>query len=174
MYGKSTSNQRIEAWWGLLRKGCTDWWIRHLKDMRDSALYNDEDVVHRECLKYCFMDIIQAELHRAAKNWNVHRIRKSNNAESPPGRPDILYFNPDSVQSQDYLIPVDADENDIAEEMFSTRPLLRGCSAEFNELVEMIMEDENLEMPRNAETLKLFILIYLKLLRPLTLSSETG
>ena len=174
MYRRSTSNQRIEAWWGLLRKGCTDWWIRHFKDMRDSALYNDEDVVHRECLKYCFMDIIQAELHRAARNWNVHRIRKSNNAESPPGRPDILYFNPDSVQSQDYLIPVDADENDIAEEMFSTRPLLRGCSAEFNELVEMIMEDENLEMPRNAETLKLFILIYLKLLRPLTLSSETG
>jgi hypothetical protein len=23
MYGRSTSNQRIEAWWGLLRKGCT-------------------------------------------------------------------------------------------------------------------------------------------------------
>ena len=67
-----------------------------------------------------------------------------------------MYFNPDSVQSQDYLIPVDADENDIAEEMFSTRPLLRGCSAEFNELVEMIMEDENLEMPRNASDAKTF------------------
>ena len=25
MYGRSTSNQRIEAWWSLLRKACTDW-----------------------------------------------------------------------------------------------------------------------------------------------------
>ncbi len=28
MYGKSVSNQRIEAWWGILRKQC--WWIRYL------------------------------------------------------------------------------------------------------------------------------------------------
>ena len=28
MYGKSESNQRIEAWWGQLRKNSTDWWIK--------------------------------------------------------------------------------------------------------------------------------------------------
>jgi len=27
MYGKSTANQRIEAWWGRLRQGCAEWWI---------------------------------------------------------------------------------------------------------------------------------------------------
>ena len=25
LYGKSSSNQRIEAWWGVLRRGCMDW-----------------------------------------------------------------------------------------------------------------------------------------------------
>ena len=27
LYGKSCSNQRIEAFWGMLRKGCMDWWM---------------------------------------------------------------------------------------------------------------------------------------------------
>ena len=39
MFGKSTSNQRIEAWWGRLRQGCADWWIEFSKDLRDSGLY---------------------------------------------------------------------------------------------------------------------------------------
>ena len=49
MYGRSTSNQQIEAWWSLLRKACTDWWIRYFKDLRDQGLYNDDNVIHREC-----------------------------------------------------------------------------------------------------------------------------
>ena len=40
IYGKSVSNQRIEAWWGILRKGCSDWWINYFKDMRDCGLYS--------------------------------------------------------------------------------------------------------------------------------------
>ncbi|KAK6183678.1 hypothetical protein SNE40_011108 [Patella caerulea] len=27
IYGKSTSNQRIEAWWSILRRQCLHWWI---------------------------------------------------------------------------------------------------------------------------------------------------
>lgn len=29
IYGKSTANQRIEAWWGILQKQCSDWWMRY-------------------------------------------------------------------------------------------------------------------------------------------------
>ena len=49
LYGKSVANQRIEAWWGILRRGCSDWWIRFFKDMRDSGLYcaNDAVPVHK-------------------------------------------------------------------------------------------------------------------------------
>ena len=75
MYGRSTSNQRIEAWWGLLRKACADWWINLFKDLnRETGLYVDDNVIHRECLKFCFMDVIQNELNRVAQNWNVDRL----------------------------------------------------------------------------------------------------
>ena len=27
LYGKSSANQRIEAWWGMLKRECMAWWI---------------------------------------------------------------------------------------------------------------------------------------------------
>ena len=116
MYGKSTANQRIEAWWRRLRQGRAEWWITFVKDLRDSSLYYDDDIVHRECLKFCFMDVIQSELNRAALQWNVHRIPPSSNVESPSGKPDVLYFVPASAESQDYMTTVDIDKAEIAED----------------------------------------------------------
>ena len=151
MFGKSTSNQRIEAWWGRLRQGCADWWIEFFKDLRDSGLYCDDNIIHCECLKFCFMDVIQSELHRAAKEWNIHRIRPSSNVESPAGKPDVMYFIPESVDAQDYVTPVDVDEIEIAEDMCAERPQAKGCSPYFRELAEIIMEDEGLELATTAE-----------------------
>ena len=151
MFGKSTSNQRIEAWWGRLRKGCAEWWIKFFKDLRDSGLYSDDDVIQRQCLQFCFMDIIQMELHRVAQEWNLHRIRPSINAECPSGKPDVLYFVPESVAAEDYSSPVDLDEIQIAEDMCAERSQEKGCSPHFKELAEMIQEDEGLARPTNAE-----------------------
>ena len=65
--GKSTSYQRIEAWWSVLRKQNTDFWITYFKDLRDAGVYNDGNVLHIEALKFCFMPVIQAELDRVLK-----------------------------------------------------------------------------------------------------------
>ena len=151
MYGRSTSNQRIEAWWGVLRKQCTDWWMRYFKDLRDQGLFCDDDVIHRECLKFCYMSILRKELYKVAELWNSHRIRPSSNPESPSGRPDILYHVPQSSNTQDYLIPVSFDEIDVAEDECAEEPNLFGCSHVFKDLAEMIMEDEGLQAPNIVE-----------------------
>ncbi len=75
MYGKSMCNQRIEAWWGILRRQGVHWWINLFKDLIDAGMYDSLDPVHAQCLKFCFMDVIQAELDRIAMHWNVHEIR---------------------------------------------------------------------------------------------------
>jgi hypothetical protein len=59
MYGKSTSNQRIESWWSFLRKSFTDWWMNFFKTMRENGEYCDENLIHVECLKYCFMGLLE-------------------------------------------------------------------------------------------------------------------
>lgn len=37
IYGRSTSNQRIESWWGLLRKECVEFWLEKLHGLKDGA-----------------------------------------------------------------------------------------------------------------------------------------
>ena len=97
------------------------------------------------------MDVLQTELHKVAQLWNTHRIRPSTNLESPAGHPDFLYFIPQSSNTRDYLTQVGVDELDIAKEHCAQGRSLRGCSSHFNEVAEMIMEDEGLEMPNTAE-----------------------
>ena len=74
--GKSTFNQRIEAWWSILRKQNTDWWISYFKDLRDAGVYKDGNPLHCECLKFCYMGNIQTELDKVVKEWNTHTIYK--------------------------------------------------------------------------------------------------
>ena len=95
MYGKSTSNQRIEAWWSQLHKCNADWWIKYFKDLRDSGIYCDADMIHEQCLKFCYREIVQDELYGVVKHWNTHSIRPSLNMESPSVRPDTSYFLPE-------------------------------------------------------------------------------
>ena len=73
MYSRSVSNQRIEAWWSQLRRSCTYWWIEHFKELQESGCYCDCNVVHVECLRFCYMDAIRDELYRDARLWNNHR-----------------------------------------------------------------------------------------------------
>lgn len=162
MYGRSVSNQRIEAWWSMLRKMDTDFWINYFKDLREIGLYNDDNMLHVNCLKFCFMPLIREELYRCAELWNLHRIRpQSSNPDSPSGRPDILYFLPELKGKASHAHDVTLDDIELAEEVFCAqgRVGMGDNSFEvFEELAKMIMEDEGLSSPRNPdEALQLYI-----------------
>ena len=68
LYGKSVSNQRIEGWWAFLRKSESDWWICFFKDLRDRGLFNDDDFIHMQCLKFFFLPLLRSELQRVAQH----------------------------------------------------------------------------------------------------------
>jgi hypothetical protein len=46
-YGKSTSNQRIEAWWSLLRKYKSQFWIELFTEMETEGEWNYFDCIDR-------------------------------------------------------------------------------------------------------------------------------
>ena len=166
LYGKSTTNQRIEAWWSILRRGCTDWWIKYMKDLRDRGIYDDSDNIQVECLKFCYCDLIQKELYKVAQLWNLHNIRPSSNAEMPSGRPDTMYFVPEITGTQDYKVAVDLDDLDVAIEMFPLDRPRYGCSPLFSELALMLMEDNELSPPSNVEEAMALYLNLLNLINP--------
>lgn len=160
LYGKSISNQRIEAWWWLLRKGASDWWIEHFKDLRVRGLYCDANDVHVECL-FCYMAVLREELRRVARLWNLHRIRPSTrNRTSPPGRPYLLYHQPEFTGAIDYSHDVDMDDLDVARDICCS-DLPVQSSPEFTALADCIMTEEGLRMPENgndAQTLYLTLI----------------
>ena len=88
-YGASTSNQRIECWWSILRKGRLSWWMDFFKDLIEQNLFDQSLEYQCECLRFCFMGLIQQELDETLRLWNSHYIRKVRNATCPSGRPDV-------------------------------------------------------------------------------------
>ena len=152
VYGRSCYNQRIEAFWGMLRRGCVDWWINFFKDLRDSGLFCDADDIQVECLKFCFISMLREELYEFAMEWNLHRIRKSVNPESPGGQPDVLYFLSSMTDDvRDLITPVSEEDIEIAQQRCCIQVPEHGCSEEFVELASIIMLENHLEMPSNPE-----------------------
>ena len=90
----STSNQRIESFWGNLRRLRVQWWIDLFEDMISCGLVDLSIMNHIECVRYCFMNVVQNDLNNFVSFWNCHRIRHSPGAGCPAGIPDELYFLP--------------------------------------------------------------------------------
>lgn len=156
IYGRSVSNQRIEAWWSQLRRDCTDWWIQHFKELQESGCYCDTNVVHVECLRFCYMDILRDErLYRAARLWNNHRIRPSVNHESPGGRPDLLFSLPE-LSGTRVMIEVDKVDINVSRQLVcdSNSEKLLNCTPEFSDLANIIMHEKHWLMPNSPDEAK--------------------
>ncbi|XP_060608250.1 uncharacterized protein LOC132760318 isoform X1 [Ruditapes philippinarum] len=144
IYGKSVSNQRIEAWWGTMRRQGIQWWISFFKDLKDNQEYDEINPLHVECLKFSFMHLIQAELDRIAVNWNLHSIRKQRNSEVPNGKHDLMYFVPELFGGHNYGKIVDQNDVDACCEMYGLRRTT--CIKEFQDLVKLLKPDIRIPM----------------------------
>lgn len=56
--GTSTANQRIESWWGFLRKESVEFYISPFVDLKNRGL-SDGAYLDRSLIQFCFMGIIQ-------------------------------------------------------------------------------------------------------------------
>lgn len=148
IYGRSTSNQRIEAWWSILRRQAADWWITFFKDLRDANLFNDGDLLQIDCLRYCFMDLLQEELHRIVIQWNQHRIQVKKQCCSPKGKPDVLFFTPEPYGARNFKVNCSADDIRNCFEKFGAERPIHGCSTDFLELANLILP--NHQRPSNV------------------------
>ena len=173
VYGKSVSNQRIESWWGILRRQGLHWWICFFKDLRDTGVFHETNPLHVECVRFCFMGLIQAELDRISQNWNLHEIREQKNVVVPLGQPDLLYLLPKINGHRDYGTPVVKDDVLACKEMYGSSKKI--CSEDFSELLSLIKPDaqqqadveSSLELYIELQRFTTHILSYHLLLTPL-------
>ena len=156
----SPQNQRIESYWSILRRDRMGWWRRFLQDLVDLELFSSDDPVIVDCIRFCFMSLIRADLRSIAEEWNQHLISRSKNP-TPTGRPDCMYYLPHLYDVTDQLQNVDLDE---VEEFYPVVTVqIQDCSEEFKEFAETLMQAESINIPENpAQGLKLYTFLLSK------------
>eukprot|EP00794_Sanderia_malayensis_P005843 gene5843-6541_t len=112
---ESKRNQRIEAWWSFFRKSRTTWWINFFKDLADKGHFLAGNELHKECLWYCFSDLLRDDLKFVSVHWNTHYIRKSR-FDTLQGQPDTMFFLPERSGHSDQLVEVPHDEIEALEQ----------------------------------------------------------
>ncbi|KAL9961210.1 hypothetical protein ACROYT_G030113 [Oculina patagonica] len=113
------------------------------------------------------MRVIQDELNRVAKHWNLHRIRHQHNVECPSGRPDILFLVPELEGTSSYLHPVSEDEITAGKICCSSRRVDLLCLPEFADVAVEIMAEHKLELPSTPSEAKRLFLVLVQLLQHL-------
>jgi len=71
IYGRSTANQRIESWWGILRRECAQFWMDCLEELKDNG-YFDGGFLDKSLIQFCFSSLVQVR-----KSFEKNRIIKS-------------------------------------------------------------------------------------------------
>ena len=126
LYGKSCYNQHIEAFWGMLWRGCVDEWIKFLKTLGIVVCSGIQMTYKSSALSFALQALYGTS--STGLLWNGTCI-EFDNAESPSGQPDVLYSLSSRTDDARDLITPD----------------------EFVELASTIMLEKHLEMPTNSE-----------------------
>ena len=59
--GKSTGNQRIESWWGILRRHSAQYWLDLFKGLVDNGDFNG-DFIDKSLVQFCYTSLLQVSI----------------------------------------------------------------------------------------------------------------
>ena len=118
--------------------------------MNDSGLLEIGNVLHMECLWFCFSFLLQKDLDEVVENWNTHRIRRSGYG-TMPGVPDVLYYLPNRSDRQDCKIELSQEKIADVEEYSLNMSFVEDDANEYQEYFNYVMENENLFLPTNVD-----------------------
>ena len=81
--------------WSRLKKFRLNWWINFFSEITKTSLFKPHLCTNQECLLFCFLPIIQAELNEVVQTWNLRCVRQS--ATAPGGKPNVLFHVSETV-----------------------------------------------------------------------------
>ena len=145
LYGKSTSNQRIESWWSRFPAMGMSAWMNHFHELELHGIIDTSSKLHIELIRYCYMDLLRTELLKVQITWNTHHIRPVASSRSPCGKPDILYHFPRACGARSYLKDIDIELfNDLSALASDQLP---HCVTPFKELFDSVRIDYHITTP---------------------------
>ena len=87
--------------------------------MQDTSTFDVLNHVHVECLRYCFVEVIQTELDIIVQHWNLHEIPSQRHSDILSGKHGLLYYVPEIFGGRDYGHHVDLDNLEICLNLYS-------------------------------------------------------
>ena len=113
------------------------------------GIFDTSNEVHLQCIRLCFLPILQGDLNDTMVLWNNDYIRAIKNGECIPGRPNVLYYKPTTLGGRYCKLFVISADVTAAYCLCEKLPYL-GCSDAFLQLATFIVTDSNLSMPVTA------------------------
>ncbi|KAK6494193.1 hypothetical protein HHUSO_G679 [Huso huso] len=149
VYGSSNHNQRIESFWGFVRKENAQFWMNLFQELKEEDQFTG-DFLDKSLIQFCFMKLLQDELNTVAHIWNTHPIRAQRNRTTPHGRPLIMYTLPHLYGVADHLCPSSRDDILNCEEECLTRRNYP-CDKTVFELCSLLMVERGLDPPGDID-----------------------
>jgi hypothetical protein len=88
IFGPSTKNQRIEAWWNTLADGLTETWKKFFEAFVHTGIFDSE--VHYDilALRFIYFKKLREDIENMVELHNIHPIRRQT------GRSEYMQFGP--------------------------------------------------------------------------------
>ena len=149
VYASSTRNQRIECLWSRLKKFPLNWWINFFSEITKISLFKPHLSSHQECLLFCFLPIIQAELNEVIQTWNLRHVRQS--AAAPGAKPDVLFHVTETVGFETKGISVSDSDLNIANHVLGIQHHPVYKNIDLHNLLNCYVDLNEITIPRSAE-----------------------
>ncbi|KAL4872283.1 hypothetical protein BDV12DRAFT_183231 [Aspergillus spectabilis] len=79
LYGTSTANQRIEAWWNQLTRGLLFRYRDYFRALLEEGIFSSYTLSDQVALYAIYMPLLRNQIYSFVRTWNCHRIRKQKN-----------------------------------------------------------------------------------------------
>ncbi|KAJ8314828.1 hypothetical protein KUTeg_006978, partial [Tegillarca granosa] len=146
----STHNQRIEWFWGLLRRENAQFWMDTFRKIREELNAFEDDFLDKSLIRFCFLRMIQAKLDQIVSVWDVHCLQRKKNSDANVGKPFLLYNAPEMFGGNDKLCHLNADDYEICKEETVDLPDIP-CDDTVYELCCLLMEEGGWDLPLNTQ-----------------------
>ncbi|KAL4933488.1 uncharacterized protein BDV17DRAFT_252101, partial [Aspergillus undulatus] len=109
LYGTSTANQRIEAWWLQLTRSIIFRYRIYFHSLQEEGHYSRDTLSDQIALYAIYMPLLRVQITSFVRTWNNHHIRKQRNRPHlVTGRPFMNYNFP-AEDIQDYGLQFDPE-----------------------------------------------------------------
>ncbi|WAR13237.1 hypothetical protein MAR_027417 [Mya arenaria] len=149
----STLNQRIECWWGYLRRQHVQYWKNKLRQLQEDSEFSGS-AVDKSLVQFCFMAILQSELSLAVTMWNNHSIRRCRDSNVPCGQPNGMFNFPELWNIRDYMSFASREEVDACRGQVEFRSTVC-CDPVVYDMCSYIMAADNCLPPNTFDEAEL-------------------